>query len=119
MEPRTLTYRRPWLFRAVFLFFSLVGLSLPFLAAADIASRHNPDYSPLPMAVLVFGGPGLVFFWLSGPDDLHFDLDERSYRHIKGWPFFAKTRTGPVSDFWGVYVGRTQDKSRYFCVGVT
>ena len=71
------------------------------------------------MVILLFGGIGLLFFYLSGPDDINFDLEQRTYRHTKGWPFFAKTRRGTMKDFWGVYVGRTRGDSRYFCVGVT
>jgi hypothetical protein len=119
MEPRTLTYRKPWLFRAVFVFVSLVGATLIFAMWSDIASRPHPDYSVLPMGILLFGGESILFSWLSGPDDIDFDLEQKTYRHTKGPPFFAKTRTGPVSDFWGVYVGRTRGDSRYFCVGVT
>ncbi len=119
MEPRTLTYRKPWLFRAVLVFYSLMAVTLIVAMWSNIASRPHPNYGPLPMGILLFGGGSLLFFWLSGPDDLSIDLEQRTYRHVKGWPFFPKTRTGPISDFWGVYVGRTQGKSRYFCVGVT
>lgn len=119
MEMRTLTYRRPWLFRAVFVFVSLLAIADLVGMWSDIASRLHPNYGALSFFILWFGGVSLIFFCLSGPNDLYLDMEQRTYRHVKGWPFFPKTRTGPVSDFWGVYIGRTQSKSRYFRVGVT
>ncbi len=118
MEPRTLTYRKPWLFRAVFIFAGLMAFSLPFLVASDMTVRRPIDYSALPMLTLLSWGGSLFFFYNSGPDDIAFNLEQRTYRHVKGWPF-AKSRSGSMKDFWGVYVGRTQGDNRYFCVGVT
>ncbi len=119
MEPRTLTYRKPWLFRALLVFVGLANIADLVAMWSDIARRPHPDYSALPMVVLLFGGASLLFVWLSGPDDIYLDLGQRTYRHVKGWPFFAKTRIGTLRDFWGVYIGRTQGTSLCFCVGVT
>lgn len=117
MEPRTLTYRKPWLFRAVFVLVSLLAIADFIGMWSDIASRPHPDYSALPIAVLLFGGASLIFFCLSGPNDLYLNMEQKTYRHVKGLPFSPKTRTGPVSDFWGIYMGRTRSNSNY-CVGV-
>ena len=116
MEPRTLTYRKPWGGRVVFGFVNLLAIADSVGVWSEYSSRPYPDYAALLFLILYLCGGGLVFFWLSGPDDLYLNLDQKTYRHVKGWPFFPKTRTGSISDFWGVYVGRTQ--SSYF-VGVT
>ena len=119
MDPRTLTYRKPWLFRGVFVFGSLIGFINPFGVWLEMGKYYTRDYSAFILLVLWNWGVCALFFWLSGPDDIEFDLEQKTYRHTKGWPWFAKTRTGTMKDFWGVYVGQTQGSSAYFCVGVT
>lgn len=119
MEPRTLTYRKPWLFRAASFLSSLAVFSFPLLAVPEMTAHKPPDYSALPILILVFWGGSLLSLHLSGPDDIAFDLEQKTYRYVKGWPFSPKTRTGIMKDFWGVYVGRRQGGNRYFWVGVT
>ncbi len=116
MEPRTLTFRKPWLFRAVSVLVMLICYADVFGIWNDMAKHHSMNYGALLFFILWFGGGSVVFFWLSGPNDIYFDLQQRTYRYVKGWPFFPKTRTGSLSDFWGVYTGR---KRSSFCVGVT
>ena len=119
MEPRTLTYRKAWWGRAFFLLVSLIGFINPLGIWLEMGKYYTRDYGAFVLLVLYNWGVCVLFFWLSGPDDLYLDLEQRTYCHVKGWPLFPKTRTGPVLDFWGIYVGRTQGSSRYFCVGVT
>lgn len=116
MEPRILTYRKSWWGHAIFLLATLIGFINPFGIWLEMGKYYTRDYGAFILVVLWNWGVCALFFWLSGPDDLAIDLDQQVYCHVKGWPFFPKTRTGPVSDFWGVYVGSI----RYnFYVGVT
>ena len=117
MEPRTLTYRKPWWGRALFLLVSLMGFINPFGIWLERGKYYTRDYGAFVLLVLWLWAGSIIFFWLSGPDDLYLDLEQKTYCHVKGWPFFPKTRTGPVSDFWGVYLGKTQTHG-FFLVGV-
>jgi membrane protease YdiL (CAAX protease family) len=112
-----LTYRKPWLIRFFPVLLILIFFAGLFMIAGSIVSKPHPNYGTLLPFVLIFGGPSLFLWRLSGPQDICFDLHEKTYRYVAGWPFFAKTRIGPISELQGVYIRETQ--SYGFFVGVT
>ena len=118
MEPRTLTYRRSWLVRAFLVLLILIFFAGLFMIGSGILSKPHPDYGALLPFVLIFVGPSLLLWRMSGPNDIYFYLEQKTYRYIKGWPLFAKTRTGPLSDLSGVYIRETRNQG-YVLVGLT
>ncbi|MGI4790725.1 MAG: hypothetical protein ACRYFS_17990 [Janthinobacterium lividum] len=90
----------------------------PVFMWQELAREHAVDYRFLPFYTLCTAALDALFFQWSGPSDIYFDREQKTYRHIKGWPFFAKTRNGPLSDLQGVYLRETQNHS-YFLVGLT
>ena len=115
MEPRTLTYRKPWLVRAFGVIMILVFTSAPVFVGLELRREHAVDYGFLTFYALCCAALDVIFLWWSGPNDIYFDRDQKTYRYVKGLPFFAKTRTGPLSDLWGVYIAQ---KRGTFFVGV-
>ena len=114
-----MTFRKSIIVKAGLTFIGLVfALGCPFIIWLEMAQSHTVDFGFLAFMVLSGVGIGTIMFSLFGPDDITFDLDGKTYRRVWGWPFFAKTRTGTWKDFWGVFVGKGQGKTRYFCTGV-
>ena len=61
----------------------------------------------------------VLFFHLSGPQYLTFDLNRRTYRYVLGWPFRPQVQEGPVEDIAGVYVwDRNRGRLSGYCVGI-
>ena len=114
-----MAFPKPRWMRILFVASSLTALGIPYAVWLVFLQGQVVDPSGCVIGLLFFVCLSSLAFWLSGPDDIYFDTQRKTYRLIKGSPFAAKTRTGLLSDFWGVYVGRTQGDSRYFCVGVT
>ena len=119
MKPHEMAFLKPHWLRILFVVSSLIALGIPVLLWLVFLQGQAVNCSGCVFGLLFFLCLSALAFWFSGPDDVYFDLDQRTYRLVKGSPFSAQIRSGPVSDFWGVYVGRTQGKSAYFCVGVT
>ncbi len=120
MEPRTLTYRRSWLVRIFGVIMMLLMTSGPVFIWLAVAQEHAVNsgfYGFLTFYALLCAALDVMFLRWTGPKDMYFDLDHKTYRYITGWPFFAKTRTGPLSDLGGVYVRETRNQG-YFLVGV-
>lgn len=113
-----MAFPKPRWMRAVFAVSSLIALGIPYVVWLVFLQGQVVNPGGCTFGLLFACLSGLAF-WFSGPDDVYFDKEQKTYHLVKGSPFSAKTRTGPISDFWGVYVGRTQGRSRYFCVGVT
>jgi hypothetical protein len=90
-------YAKPMQQRISFLIFTA---SLPW-----IATDFGPFSTHWPMWT-VFGillPSGLVY--LSGPNEVTFDLDRRSYTAKFGWPFAPKVWAGPLADVSHFNVG--------------
>ncbi len=113
-----LEFRRPWLVRSFFVIFTFVTLgSLPALLPTLI-KEHQANTGMLLYYLVICVPISILSLWFSGPDDISFDLEQKTYRWVKGYPFLARTRTGSFEDLWGVYLARTQGSERYFCVGI-
>ena len=114
-----MAFPKPRWMRVLFVASSLIALGIPCIVWLVFLQGQVVNPGGCAFGLLFFVCLSGLAFWFSGPDDVYFDADRKTYHLVKGSPFSAKTRTGPLSDLWGVYVGRTQGKSRYFCVGVT
>ena len=47
---------------------------------------------------------GALCIYIAGPEELHLDLERRTYRLVRGWPFFPVTRSGTWKDIAGISV---------------
>lgn len=114
-----MAFPKPRWMRVLFVVSSLIGLSIPVLIWLVFLQGQAVNLGGCVFGLLFFFCLSALAFWFSGPDDVYFDLEQRTYRLVKGSPFSTQIRSGPLTDLWGVYVGQTQGRSRYFCVGVT
>jgi hypothetical protein len=114
-----MAFPKPRWMRVLFVFSSLAALGVPCIVWMVFLQGQVVNSGCCAFGLLFFVCLSGLSFWFSGPDDVCFDTERKTYYLVKGSPFSAKTRTGPLSDLWGVYVGRTQGRCRYFCVGVT
>ena len=119
MNPHEMAFLKPHWLRVLFVVSSLIALGIPVLLWLVFLQGQAVNLGGCMFGLLFFLCLSALAFWFSGPDDVYFDLDQRTYRLVKGSPFSTHIRSGLLTDFWGVYVGRTQGKSAYFCVGVT
>ena len=113
-----MTFRKSIIVKVGLTFIGLVfALGMPFISWLEMVQSHTVDFA---WAFIGLSGVGVgaIMFSLSGPDDITFDLERKTYHRVWGWPFFAKTRTGTWNDFWGVFVGKGHGNHRYFCTGV-
>lgn len=114
-----MAFLKPRWMRVLFVASSLVALGIPCIVWMVFLQGQVVSRAGCVFGLLFFACLSGLAFRFSGPDDVYFDTERKTYHLVKGSPFSAKTCTGPLSDFWGVYVGQTQGKSAYFCVGVT
>ena len=114
-----MAFPKPRWMRILFVASSLIALGIPYIVWLVFLQGQVVNPGGCVFGLLFFVCLSALAFWFSGPDDVYFDTKQKTYHLVKGSPFAAKTRTGPLSDLWGVYVGRTQRNRRYFCVGVT
>lgn len=47
---------------------------------------------------------GILLIRFSGPEDLHLNLSQHTYRLVSGWPLFSVNRSGKWDDIAGIYV---------------
>ena len=114
-----MAFPKPRWLRVLFVVSSLIALGTPYVVWLIFLQGQAVNPGSCAFVQLFCVCLSGLAFWFSGPDDVYFDTERKTYYLVKGSPFAAKTRTGPLSDLWGVYVGRTRGKTRYFCVGVT
>ncbi len=120
VSPGELAFRKPFEMRAVLGAFGLISVATPFWVGIEAWKQQDGNAcAMLPFFAALCFGFGALFFSLAGPADLYLDMERRTYRLVRGWPFLARTRSGTWEDFWGVWVGRTSGSQTAYLVGVT
>ena len=119
ISENVLAFYRPWKSRvaaALFavlhivtypIFWAIPGWQVPMTAALWYR------YGIVEVMCLVIGAWVLYY---AGPDNLIFDLSQRTYQYISGWPLRPQVHQGPWEDMAAVCVVIV---SRGYCVGIT
>lgn len=58
----------------------------------------------------------VLCIYLAGPNEVHIDLDRRTYRAQRGWPLWPKYWSGPLTDISGVVVSQNNQSYTWMVV---
>ncbi len=120
----SLSFRKPWKSRiGSALFALLLTGGYPTLLAVTLPGSRMPMtllgwfcFGIMEMICLPFSA---MFLYSAGPQHLSFDLNQRTYRYVFGWPFASQVQAGPWEDIAGVYVwDRNRGRLSGYSVGI-
>ncbi len=107
-------FRKPLTIRIGGAIMGLGLLILPLVSA-------GMDKGMMAFYLLLCVPVAVLLLMLARPSELQFNLMNRTYRWVMGWPLLSSVQSGPLTDMWGVYVrtsgGKGNIKASYF-VGV-
>ena len=119
VAPGELVFRKPFEVRAIMGAGGVITVTTPFWIGTEVWKQHDTNAGAmLPFFAMMCFGFGALMFRVAGPEDLYLDMEQQTYRLVRGWPFFAQTRSGTWKDFWGVWVGSTSGSNKSYLVGI-
>lgn len=111
-----LVFRRPWGFRVLTILMTIMLLPLLVVMALMLTGTLvRVDAFLVAVFVpctLLVAGLTLFMLYLSGPNELQFDLRQRTYRYRRGIPLFSHISEGSTEDFDYFFV-RTWERYAY------
>lgn len=80
-------------------------LCMSLLSAVGIpAVNFGVDQTTAKVITVIWVGLGLGLLCCCLPEELRFNLDKRTWQLTKGWPPFARIRSGTWNDISGIYI---------------